>query len=123
VPGVNIDFTAGYAGLWQCDVFWRFGFQITNTGSVALESMGMSISNGLAGGSTTNTPFEQVPPVASPACLQAGLASLAPASARWVSAGLGTTHPGSGSAKATITMCSEDNQGGTCKTVKLNFSY
>jgi len=121
-PLIVVDFTIGYAGKWKCDVFYRFGFKLDNTGNTAIESVKISI-NPLGGGGSSNTPFEQVPPVPAPQCLQAGLDSLAAGSGRWISSGMGTTDPGSGSASATIKGCSANDLGGVCKTVTVNFIY
>ena len=121
-PPPPVAFDLSFDSKWQCSTFWRFGFKLTNTGTEAIQSISTTLKSS-GSSSSTNTPFEQQPPVASPACLQAGLDSLAAGAARWISISMGTSDPGSGTDTVTVQACSADGQGGDCATKKLKFNY
>lgn len=121
---LTVDFTAGYAGKWNCGANSRVSFKIENTGDLDIQSMDITIQ-GPPGNNlnhfSNNAPFRPVPPEPSPQCLQAGTDSLAVGGIAWV--GANATASGGTSGKAIIKMCGLDDLGGLCKEVVVNFTF
>jgi len=125
-PAVNIDYTTVFAGAWTCDTQSRRSLKITNTGSVDLESMKISLEGPIGtklNGFTNNTPFRPIPPEPMPQCKQAGADSLAPGNTAWVSVHTTTPPPGGTSGRIIVQFCSEDALGGACKEVTVDFTW
>ncbi len=124
-PAVSIDFTAGYAGTWSCGAIGRVSFQIINTGSVTLESMRYRLEGPIGtyiNQAQQNAPFKNVPSQGEPDCVQAGSESLSSGNARWVH--MVGTSPGAGvTGRAIIKMCSQNDLGGACKEITVDFTY
>lgn len=130
-PASGVDFTASYVGgVWSCSsggaTLYMYTAIVQNTGTVELKSgsralqtpPGTQINNG-----NSNTIFQTVP--TSIDCNASNMlgSSLAPGATAWVSMWTsGTPIAGGSSVRLIIKLCSEDDQGGDCKQVRVNFS-
>ncbi len=120
-----VVFTAGYAGYWFCGTQPRVNFQVINTGSVTIESMNIRVEGPIGtylNGNTQNSPFRSSPTQPSPDCVQAGSESLAPGSAAWVNTNVPSIPAGS-SGRGVIKLCSQNDLGGSCMEVTVDFTY
>lgn len=122
---INVDFVPAYAGNWMCAAIGRVSFKIENIGNATLESLKYEIQSPpgtYLNGASQNAPFGPVPPLPAATCAQAGSESLAAGDTAWIHTVATATGPGD-PARAILTFCTENDQGGTCKTVTLDFSF
>ncbi|MCH7481026.1 MAG: hypothetical protein IIC79_06505 [Chloroflexi bacterium] len=125
-PELVIDFTVGYAGAWFCDTQARRSFKITNTGDLPIQSMRMELQGPVGdylNAFTNNAPFRSVPPEPSPQCFQSGIDVLLVGNFAYVGGHVSTPPPGGTSGRAIIKLCSEENLGGSCKEVVIDFTW
>jgi hypothetical protein len=122
----SVTFTSGYAGYWFCGTTPEVSFQIINTGGVAIESLNIYVEGPVGtylNGNTQNAPFRSTASQAQPACTQLGEESLAPGAAKYVGTNLPAIPPGGTGGKAIIKLCSQNDLGGSCLEVIVNFNF
>ncbi len=128
---VLVNYTASYVGgVWSCHsgslTLYMYTAIVKNTGPTALESASTSLQQPV--GTTKNngnsdTPFQTSPTNAD--CNAAGFhaSSLAPNATGWVSEFVPTTPLAGGTgARLTLKLCTQNGEGGACKTVNLDFT-
>lgn len=120
-------FTAGFAGSWTCDTQPRVSFQIVNTGSAPIESLNLRVEGPigtvLQSGVTQNAPFRSSPTQATGTCATTGSETLAPGAAMWVNTSISVMPAAGTTGRGVIKLCTQNDLGGSCLQVTVDFTY
>ncbi len=118
-PTPSIGFSASYSYMEGC-VGWDPGFKIVNSGSLTLKSVAVTAKDNDTGTTVSSSAnnFDKLSgcPVAN------GIPKLAPGDTGYAYAHSFIYDPSGHSLHATITVCTETNQGGTCATRSFDFT-
>jgi hypothetical protein len=129
-PAASIDFTASFVGgIWTCTsgsaTMYMYTAILKNTGTVDLKSGNLTLQSPPGtqiNAFQTNTPFQSVPTNVDCNAANMLVSTLAPGATGWTSVGINAALPGGDNARLVVRLCTEDDLGGDCKNVRINFT-
>jgi len=117
-PAPVVNFTFAFNDHWICGADIFLGFSVNSTSNTALESMKLVVTDQTLG--TDYTAISNNPFLAAPFGCPPGSTNMAPGSTSYVGVVDNDALPG-GMMQAYLTLCTGEDQNGTCVTNNINF--